>query len=101
VCKFVLTLVLTSCLLEPDCFVDHILSSKRNGFFVEIGAYDGELHSNSLFLERVRGWRGLLVEVCVCLFLSFFLSLSLGLYVCLCVFAFAFVFLFVYVCVCE
>ena len=45
-----------------DCYIDHILSAKRGGFFVEIGANDGELHSNTLFFERVRGWQGLLVE---------------------------------------
>jgi len=31
-------------------------------FFVESGARDGEKHSNSLFLEKSRGWHGLLVE---------------------------------------
>jgi hypothetical protein len=35
---------------------------KRNGFFVEIGGFDGETLSNSLFLEKERGWSGLLVE---------------------------------------
>jgi hypothetical protein len=38
------------------------LNQKRNGFFVEIGGYDGESFSNSLFLEKERGWSGLLVE---------------------------------------
>lgn len=32
------------------------------GFFVEAGAFDGYLQSNTYFLERVRGWRGLLIE---------------------------------------
>ena len=32
------------------------------GFFVEAGAYDGFLQSNTYFLERARGWRGVLVE---------------------------------------
>ena len=31
-------------------------------FFVEIGGYDGEKHSNSLFFEHERGWDGFLVE---------------------------------------
>jgi hypothetical protein len=39
-----------------------LLIQKRNGFFVEIGGYDGETFSNSLFLEKERGWCGLLVE---------------------------------------
>ena len=32
------------------------------GFFVEAGANDGVQQSNTLLLERTRGWRGLLVE---------------------------------------
>ena len=39
-----------------------MLIQKRNGFFVEIGSYDGETFSNSLFLEKERRWSGLLVE---------------------------------------
>lgn len=31
-------------------------------FFIEAGAYDGIEQSNTLYLERYRGWRGLLVE---------------------------------------
>jgi hypothetical protein len=32
------------------------------GFFVECGALDGELRSNTLTLERKHGWRGVLIE---------------------------------------
>ena len=32
------------------------------GFFVEAGAVDGVFESNTYFLERWRGWHGLLVE---------------------------------------
>ncbi|XP_013412915.1 uncharacterized protein LOC106175450 [Lingula anatina] len=42
--------------------VDKILKQRRKGFFVESGAYDGEGHSNSLFFEISRDWKGLLVE---------------------------------------
>ena len=35
---------------------------KRKGFFIEAGANDGVTQSNTLFFERHRGWRGLLVE---------------------------------------
>ena len=35
---------------------------KRDGFFIECGALDGETRSNSLFFERFRGWTGLLIE---------------------------------------
>jgi FkbM family methyltransferase len=34
----------------------------RPGFFVEAGASDGYLQSNTYFLERFRGWSGILVE---------------------------------------
>lgn len=34
----------------------------RGGFFIEAGANDGYTQSNTFFLERKRGWRGLLVE---------------------------------------
>ena len=35
---------------------------KRNGFFVEAGAHDGEYTSNTLYLELNLNWTGLLVE---------------------------------------
>lgn len=34
----------------------------NGGFFVELGANDGVTQSNSLYFERHRGWRGVLVE---------------------------------------
>jgi FkbM family methyltransferase len=34
----------------------------RPGFFVEAGAFDGYTQSNTYYLERAQGWRGLLVE---------------------------------------
>ncbi|WP_343583155.1 FkbM family methyltransferase [Herbaspirillum sp.] len=33
-----------------------------NGYFVELGANDGVTQSNSLYFEKYRNWRGLLVE---------------------------------------
>ena len=35
---------------------------KRNGFFIEAGAWDGEYLSNTLYLEVTANWTGLLVE---------------------------------------
>ena len=45
-----------------DALVDSLLREKQGGFFVEAGAFDGETHSNTLFLEQQRGWSGVLVE---------------------------------------
>ena len=45
-----------------SAFVDKLLSGRRDGFFVECGAADGETFSNSLFFELARNWTGLLIE---------------------------------------
>jgi len=42
--------------------VDKLLSGRRGGFFIECGATDGEVYSNSLFFELERNWTGLLIE---------------------------------------
>ncbi|XP_070150619.1 uncharacterized protein [Polyergus mexicanus] len=42
--------------------IREIFDDKKNGFFIECGAYDGETRSNTLFLERFNGWSGLLIE---------------------------------------
>lgn len=34
----------------------------RGGWFVEAGAYDGFQQSNTYFLARLKGWRGVLIE---------------------------------------
>ncbi|XP_075229836.1 EGF receptor activation regulator Star isoform X2 [Lycorma delicatula] len=39
-----------------------LLNNKRNGFFVECGALDGEIRSNTLYFERYNNWTGLLIE---------------------------------------
>jgi len=39
-----------------------ILGNMTNGIFVECGALDGETRSNTLFLEKELGWKGLLIE---------------------------------------
>lgn len=41
---------------------ERVFGERREGVFVEFGALDGLLHSNTLFFEGERGWRGLLVE---------------------------------------
>gem|GEM_PF-1041993 len=42
--------------------LEHFFRGKRNGVFLDIGAYDGETLSNTLFFERSMGWTGLCVE---------------------------------------
>lgn len=45
-----------------NSIVQEMFSQEPPGFFVEAGAFDGEIISNTLWLERTLGWRGLLVE---------------------------------------
>ncbi|XP_063223621.1 uncharacterized protein LOC134531718 [Bacillus rossius redtenbacheri] len=40
----------------------NLVNYKKNGFFVECGALDGETRSNTLVFERTYGWSGLLIE---------------------------------------
>ncbi|VDP41591.1 unnamed protein product [Soboliphyme baturini] len=47
---------------NQSTIVATLLKHKRNGFFVEAGAYDGEELSNSLYFEKSLNWTGLLVE---------------------------------------
>jgi len=42
--------------------LDQLLQQRRNGFFVECGAYGGENLSDTLFFELKRNWTGLLIE---------------------------------------
>ncbi|XP_014261527.1 protein Star-like [Cimex lectularius] len=42
--------------------VKSILDNKTNGFFIEVGALDGETRSNTLYFERYLNWTGLLIE---------------------------------------
>jgi FkbM family methyltransferase len=46
---------------QLDAKLDAIID-RDGGFFVEAGANDGYTQSNTYWLERFRGWRGLLVE---------------------------------------
>jgi len=48
--------------MHQDLFVLQELDEKRNGFFVEFGASDGCLFSNTALLEREFGWTGILAE---------------------------------------
>jgi hypothetical protein len=48
--------------IGQDKFIDNLLHGMTNGFFVESGAHDGTVISNTVFLEANRNWTGLLVE---------------------------------------
>lgn len=45
---------------DYDCL--QFFNYKRNGFFVDIGAYDGKTFSNSYLLEKKYDWKGICCE---------------------------------------
>ena len=48
--------------VNNDLWVLETLKRKKNGFFIEAGAYDGIASSNTLILEKYFNWTGVLVE---------------------------------------
>lgn len=49
---------------HQDLFVQYLLGSKTDGFFVDFGAGDGITGSNSYLLEKCYQWRGIACEPC-------------------------------------
>ena len=47
---------------QDKYLLDSFFRGKRNGVFLDIGAYDGQTFSNSLFFEETMNWTGLCVE---------------------------------------
>lgn len=45
-----------------DKLVDEFLQGNRNGVFVDVGAHDGVMFSNTFFFELFRDWLGVCVE---------------------------------------
>lgn len=52
--------------IKQDLFVLSELKYKKNGFFVEFGACNGFIFSNSHLLEKEYGWNGILAEPAKC-----------------------------------
>ena len=49
--------------MGQDKFLDGaVFKGMREGIFVDVGAHDGESLSNTYFLEKERGWKGICVE---------------------------------------
>jgi hypothetical protein len=45
-----------------DKWVVEFFKFKENGFFLDIGAYDGIEYSNSYYLEKNLNWNGICIE---------------------------------------
>ncbi len=57
--------------MDQDRLLDEtIFCGMREGVFVDVGAYDGVIDSNTLMFERDRGWSGICVEANPALFSS-------------------------------
>lgn len=54
---------LTDYLGKPiDFKLDQLFNNKTDGFYIELGAFDGLTQSNSAFFEFYRNWDGILIE---------------------------------------
>lgn len=48
---------------KEDCFLNEtIFKNKKNGVYIELGALDGNLYSNTKFFEDTLNWTGILIE---------------------------------------
>lgn len=47
---------------QDKWLAENVFQGKRNGTYLEAGAIDGLLHSNTWYFERELGWRGVLCE---------------------------------------
>ena len=55
-------LIMNKSQLGQDLIIDRLLHNRTHGFFLEVGAFDGETYSNTYFFEKTRHWTGLLIE---------------------------------------
>jgi FkbM family methyltransferase len=47
---------------EDKYLNQHFFKNKRNGIYIELGALDGKLYSNTKFFQDELDWRGILIE---------------------------------------
>ena len=45
-----------------DKKLDELFGHKTDGFYIELGAFDGITQSNTYFFEKYRNWKGVLIE---------------------------------------
>ena len=46
-----------------ESFVINVLERKKNGFYIEVGAYHSTEISNTWALENIYGWQGISIEI--------------------------------------
>lgn len=47
---------------EDEFLYNRYFKNKKNGLYIELGALDGVLYSNTKFFEDQLGWKGILIE---------------------------------------
>jgi FkbM family methyltransferase len=47
---------------QDKYLIENIFQDKKNGIFVDVGAYDGITYSNTYYLEKEKGWSGICIE---------------------------------------
>ena len=48
--------------IGQDKYVSEFFNNKRNGYFIELGATNGISLSNTYYLEKDLGWKGICIE---------------------------------------
>lgn len=48
--------------LQDKYLEENIFKGFKNGFFMDVGAYDGEIINNTLYFEKYNNWTGVNIE---------------------------------------